>query len=301
MKKVLVAGSLNIDLVVTVPRFNNPGETILGSSYMEHPGGKGANQASAVVLQNVPTTMWGRVGDDAHGMLITKKLKELNINSCLKISDSHTGLAFIEVAETGKNRIVVIGGANSSFVIDEFPYAEMLITEHDIILLQHEIPLDTNFKITKIARNQGKKILLNPAPAEKIPLEMLKLVDYLLPNEYELGLMSEMPTDTPEQIVEAMRFLQTKGCKNIITTAGIRGAFFLNGKDIIHIPAPKMNAIDTTGAGDSFCGAFAAYLARGFSDEESLKRAIWAASISVTRIGAFGSAGTFKEIEEALL
>lgn len=301
MKKVLVAGSLNMDLVVSVPRFPKPGETLLGLSYKEHIGGKGANQASAAALQGAPVSMWGMIGKDAHGQAIGQALERLSIQNALKTSGVHTGLALIEVSPEGQNRIVVVPGANGFFSPKEAQKQEGLIQTHDIILLQHEIPLQTNLAIAKMAKKYGKTVLLNPAPAAEISPEMLQCIDFLLPNEHELSLISGMPTENPEQILAAMLHLQRLGCPRIITTAGVQGAFFLRGKQILHTAAPKMQAVDTTGAGDALCGAFAAYLAKGESPEDSLKYAVWAASISVTRAGAFGSAGTFTEVKEALL
>lgn len=301
MKKVLVAGSLNMDLVVSVPRFPKPGETLLGSSYKEHIGGKGANQASAAALQGAPVSMWGMIGRDAHGQAIGRALESLSIQNALKTCEVHTGLALIEVSPEGQNRIVVVPGANGVFSPEEAQKQEDLIQSHDIILLQHEIPLSTNLAIAKIAKKYGKTVLLNPAPAAEISQEMLQYIDYLLPNEHELSLISGKPAENPDQILAAMLHLQSLGCPRIITTAGIQGAFFLRGQQFLHTAAPKMKAVDTTGAGDALCGSFAAHLARGETPEDSLKYAVWAASISVTRAGAFGSAGTFAEVEEALL
>ncbi|MGL5253600.1 MAG: ribokinase [Brevinema sp.] len=297
MKKVLVAGSINMDLVVGVDRFPNPGETLLGLHYNEYIGGKGANQASGAILQGVSTTLWGFMGEDAHAKKINTAAKALGINLIIHQSKHHTGLAMIEVSKEGQNRIVVVPGANYDFTVDEAKKHWDIIQNHDIIVLQHEIPLDTNLFIAQKAKDLGKTVILNPAPAMDIDQSIFKSIDYLIPNEHELSLLTGINTDSDEGILNGMLHLSGKGVKCIITTLGARGACYLEGDKMQFLVAPKVKAIDTTGAGDAFIGSFAAYLAKGLTLEQAIQHALIAASIGVTRVGAFGSAGSETEVE----
>ncbi|MGL5721018.1 MAG: ribokinase [Brevinema sp.] len=298
MKKVLVAGSLNMDLTALVQRFPNSGETVQGFSFEEHIGGKGANQASACVLQNVHTTLWGMVGSDSYGNEITEKVKKLGINSQLTQTQSRTGLAIIEVADKGHNRIVIIPGANATFTVEEALSKQHLIEEHDIIVLQHEIPLDTVQFIASHARKMQKTVILNPAPAVELSDELLKNIDYIIPNEHELSTIAGMPATTDDEIKAAMLHLLTKGVGCVITSLGSRGLCYTENKQINFISAIQVQAVDSTGAGDALIGAFAAYLAKGHSLQEALGYASYGASISVTRFGAFAAAGTEQEIRD---
>lgn len=300
MKKILIAGSLNMDLVLRVPRFPNPGETVLGISVVEHIGGKGCNQASACALQKAPTTMWGCVGNDAYGKTITEGLKNLAIHTEISKEVVSTGLALIEVSEEGQNRIVVIPGANACFSQEYASLGKNLLDTHDILLLQNEIPLKVNCFLAQEAKKRGKIVLFNPAPASPLADSELAFFDYLLPNEHELGIISGMQTKNTSQIKDAMVSLKKRGANCIITTMGDQGVLCLE-ETFLHIPSLKVKLADTTGAGDAFAGSFAAYLSKGLPLEECLLRAVCAASISVTRFGAFASAGSEKEVSEVRL
>lgn len=295
MKKVLIAGSLNMDLVLRVARFPIPGETLLGDDFSEHIGGKGANQASACALQGVPTTLWGCLGQDGYGDIISLALKRLSIKEAVGRKEIHTGLAVIEVCPDGQNRIVIARGANAKFTAEEAKKRLSLLDENDILVLQNEIPVEASALLINEAKKRDKTVIFNPAPALAINPDLLPLIDYLIPNEHELSLAAQMPTDDPKQIKNAMEALYQKGVGCIITTLGSKGSLCYNGQ-FTSVPAVAVKAVDTTGAGDSFVGAFAAYLAQDAPLGECLSKASYAASLSVTRSGAFGSAGSRQEI-----
>ncbi|MGL5722499.1 MAG: ribokinase [Brevinema sp.] len=300
MKKVLVAGSINIDLTVSVLRFVLPGETIQGKDFNEIIGGKGANQASACALQNIDVTFWGKIGQDNYGDLGERALQSLGINTVLEKEPQTTGIAMIEVTSDGQNRIVVVPGANACFTVDTVRKFYNLLEEHDIVVLQNEIPPDTSAFIIMEAKKLGKTVIVNPAPAQPMSSELLQNIDYLIPNEHELSIVAQMPTQNDEEIKKAMIHLRDQGVGCVITSLGARGLCYLNSSEIHYLSSTKVNAIDTVGAGDSLIGAFAAYLAKGLSLEDALSYAGCAAALSVTRRGAFGSAGSEQEIEQIL-
>ncbi len=212
--KVLVAGSLNMDLIVHVDRMPKEGETLLGSSLKTHIGGKGINQASASALQGVETAMFGVVGNDDFGNEILKSSEKLGIKSFISRSDDSTGTAIIEKDADGKNRIVVIPGANSHCVMEDFG----ILDDYSIIVMQFEIPIPTVEKIAENAKKQNKLVILNPAPAFKMSDELLSNIDILIPNEHELGIVSGKSTDTFAEIESAAAYLIQKGVPEVLVT-----------------------------------------------------------------------------------
>ncbi len=296
-KKVLVIGSLNIDLVVKVDRFHQEGETILGKELLTLIGGKGANQASAAALQDIPTTLWGYVGEDSFSSHIMDTIKkDTAIDLFVKNTPNSTGTALIETDLTGKNRIVVIAGANGDFTVDKAKENIDIINNYDIIVLQFEIPMPTiTYLIQESARRQ-KTVIVNPAPALFIPDDILEKIDYLTPNEHELAILTNMPTDTMDEIKKAAKVLLGKGVKNIIVTLGDKGAYGLNEIEEHEVPCRESLVVDTTGAGDAYTGGFAAALAQNYPFYDAMLYANKGASISVTKLGAFNSAGSREEI-----
>ncbi|MGL5955667.1 MAG: PfkB family carbohydrate kinase [Brevinema sp.] len=287
--KVLVVGSLNMDLLVEMDRFPEEGETLFGTNIHHLVGGKGANQASAVALQGVEVTMLGLVGNNEFGTYIIDELKKLGIRSCVTQIDHPTGTAIIEKNAQGHNKIVVISGANSLLLPDRIDLE--LIDQHDVIVMQFEIPIETITFVAKEAKKRNKIVVVNPAPVCDIPEELLQNTDFIVPNEHELKLMTGMETSSESHIKNAVatlpKHLQT------IVTLGHKGVYFSNQL----IPAHNIKPMDTSGAGDAFIGGFVGAMAKGFTTEEAIRHANKVAGIGVTRKGAFAIAGTFEEAQ----
>lgn len=299
-KKILVVGSLNIDLVTELHRMPDIGETVMGSRLHYIPGGKGANQACAVGKLGGSVTMLGCIGNDDFGNIQKEELKKSNVDVAkLKVSTSHnTGTALIYINSEGNNSIVVIPGANTECDVDYLKQKDELFRESDIILLQMEIPYDTIYYAIRRAKELKKTVILNPAPApEKIPEEMLNMIDYLTPNETELQKLVNGTSLDLESIKEAAGSLVEKGVKNVIVTLGERGALFTNAKKEVVYSVRKVTAKDTTAAGDSFIGAFAVSLAEGKSDEQAIEFANLVSSVVVTKKGAQSSIPERKTID----
>lgn len=288
-KKILVLGSLNIDIVVTVDNMPLEGETILGRNVSYFPGGKGANQACAVAKLGGDVTMIGRVGMDQFGDTLIEELKNVGVDTryIQKQSESSTGMAIVCVNKRGNNSIVVVPGANDACNKEYVQSLYDVIRETDIIILQMEIAQDGIYDAIRFAKQENKTIIFNPAPASKAILgEAINGIDYILPNESELHILTELDVDSEEDIVRAAQKLLTQGVKNVIVTLGDKGALHVTTENVKFYIAPKVAAIDTTAAGDTFNGAFAVFLAEGNTVEDAIKFAITAASISVTRHGA---------------
>jgi len=287
MSKVIVAGSLNMDIVALASHHPKIGETILGTDLRYFPGGKGANQAVAAAKLGAKTVMIGKVGSDAFGGQLTEFIKQHGIE--VKISatpEAPTGTAIITVAKgTSDNTIVVIPGANS--LLAEKDIAGMDLGKGDVLISQLEIPLNTIIAFFRKGRQAGTLNIFNPAPAQVISKDLLQLVDILILNETELGAISGLPVDISDERSISLAAQKVKiDNLSVVVTLGVRGAIAFSNEGINKISGKKVNAVDTTGAGDCFIGAMAASLAEGKSFVESLATANVAASISVTRAGA---------------
>jgi len=291
---IYVVGSINFDLTIFVDRFPEIGETIKGNSILSALGGKGANQAISVKKLNGDVIFIGRLGDDYFGKFLLKELDSFGIDYKIVIEkESHTGVAIINVDRSGKNKIVIYEGANGKVGEEEIDYLVERIKSDDIILLQGEIPFETNLSISKIAKEKGAIVIFDPAPAKKEFLEMLPYVDYLTPNETELEILTKEIDDFEEKV----DFLIKSGAKVTIVKLGDKGAYYKDRSGFsIKIPAYKVNAIDTTAAGDIFNGAFALSLQKKFDLLYSLKFSSAASAISVTRKGASISCPNYNEV-----
>ena len=298
MAKILVAGSLNMDLRFTMKRMPLEGETVLGDGLMYNPGGKGANQAAAAAKLGGDVAMLGCVGEDGFGDTLAKSLADCGCGvSALRRVTAPTGTASIYVDEQGRNSIVVIAGANGTCDTEYLQECEAELERCDIVMLQLEIPYDAVWYFVKRAHALGKTVILNPAPApDAIPESVLKCVDWLTPNETELARLSGMPCEEPTQIEEAAAKLRSLGVKNGLVTVGSQGAYLCSDGISELIPTQHVKAVDTTAAGDCFNGAFAVALSEGKSPEEAARFANRAASISVTREGAQASLPWRKEL-----
>ena len=298
MAKILVAGSLNMDLRFSMKRMPLEGETVLGEGLLYNPGGKGANQAAAAAKLGGDVAMLGCVGKDGFGDTLAKSLADCGCDvSCLRRVTAPTGTASIYVDDMGRNSIVVIAGANAYCDTEYLKECEEALKACDILILQLEIPYDAVWHLAKRAHALGKTVILNPAPApDAIPRDVLKCVDWLTPNETELAHLTGMPCEEPLQIEEAAAKLQKQGVKNVLVTVGSRGAYLCMARTSELIPTRHVKAVDTTAAGDCFNGAFAVALSEGMTPAEAVVFANKAASVSVTREGAQSSLPRREEV-----
>jgi ribokinase len=299
MGRVFVAGSINMDVVATADRHPRIGETVAGQTVLYFPGGKGANQAVSAVKLGAPTTLIGRIGQDAFGDELKAFLdtQGIDLSFVRETNEAHTGTAVITVANAD-NTIVVVPGANA--FVSETDVAAPALAKGDIAVSQFEIPLPAIRAFFKRARAAGATTILNPAPAIAFDADMLDLVDILILNESELGFLTKTElrdTDDHARLVDAARSLPTGNDKIICVTLGQRGVLAMVHGEPVIIPGRAVRAVDTTGAGDCFVGAVAAQLAQGKSIHAALEYANVAASICVQRMGAAPSMPTAEEVE----
>lgn len=300
-KKILVIGSLNMDMVIPVKELPQKGETILGGSPDYIPGGKGANQACAAGKLGGAVTMLGKVGRDSMGRTLKENLAAagVDVSHVEETPDAPTGMAVIYVSESGSNSIVVIPGANGLCDAAYIEANEDLIAAHDIIVLQLEIPYDGVFRAIRLAKKHGRLVVLNPAPApDSLPPEIIASLDYFTPNETEMGRIAGLPVGNTKEAVAAGKKLVEAGVGTVLATLGEAGALLVTGETAQVIPTLRVRAVDTTAAGDTFNGAFVTALAEGKSEAEAIAFGNRAAAISVTRKGAQTSIPTRKEVEE---
>jgi len=299
MANIIVIGSLNADLVVRAPRFPAPGETISGEDLAIIPGGKGANQAVAAARQGASVAMTGRVGNDSFGPALTQNLQKNNVDTLHVLSDeSATGTAIIVVDSSGQNSIVLSPGANGKVTpddVDAVPFQDA-----KMLLLQLEIPLETVVHAASLARQNGLRVILNPAPAQSIPDSLLADVDILVPNESELQLLSGKPVKDTDTAKSAAQTLLEKGVKTVIVTLGANGALLVTDKQALHIPSFKVDVVDTTAAGDAFIGGLAAALLDGKPLEEAVRYGNASGALAATRFGAQPSLPTQNEVDQLL-
>ncbi len=302
-KKIVVIGSLNMDMVVDVDHMPAVGETILGKSLKYNPGGKGANQACALGRLGVDVTMLGAVGNDSYADMQRESLKSagVDISRLIVREEVSTGIAMIPVNKEGDNCIIVVQGANATMRREDIDKNRDLIQDCDIVLFQLEIPLDTVCYAAKMAKDLGKTVILDPAPVpENFPEELYRYVDVIKPNETELGMLTGID-HAQEHLFEATRLIREKGVKNVLVTLGSSGVF-LNSEEngLYTIPAHKVEVVDTTAAGDSFTAGFAAKLMEGKSPKEAAEFANAVSAIVVTRPGAQASIPSLQEVEKYL-
>lgn len=299
MKKILVIGSFMMDLVAQTPRAPIEGETIIGTSFSQFTGGKGANQAVAAARLGADVTMVGKLGEDSFGKSHIESLKREGINHDYVLFDDveSSGVGHITLEENGNNRIIVIPGANLKLSPKEVEGLEKNIKNSDIIILQLEIPFETVYKTIELAHKHGKTIILNPAPAAKLKEEFVKLVDYIVPNESEASLLTGIKVNSIESAKKAAQNLLKLGCNNVIITLGEKGVLLVNNNEEIFQESFKVKPVDTTAAGDSFIGAFAYSLANGLESKKSLEFACAVGALTVTKIGAQPSLPKLTEVE----
>lgn len=302
-KKILIIGSLNVDMVIEMKHMPVVGETVLGTKLTYIPGGKGANQACAAAKLGGDVKMLGCIGQDEFGDIQKNNLSGCGVDTkdFKRSETSGTGTASIYVDECGNNSIVVVAGANRECDVSYLREYDEVIRGCDYVILQMEIPYEAIFYAIKRAKELGKTIILNPAPApEELPDEIMGSIDYITPNETELMKICKMDGDTVEDYTEGARLLLKKGVKNVLVTLGERGALLVNEKVAGIFPTRKVASVDTTAAGDCFNGAFAVALAEGKGEKEAVVFANAASSIAVTRNGAQTSIPHRQETDEIL-
>lgn len=291
--KIAVVGSINTDQTVIAEHLPNKGETLFGSDINIVPGGKGANQAVAMAKLGATVEIFGCVGDDSNGQKMIENFKNNNVETKhLKIAKGiPTGIAIITLGDDD-NTIVVVKGANNEVDKEYIDSIKEYLFEYDMVVLQHEIPLETVHYVIELCNEKGIPTVLNPAPAEDVPMEIVDKVSYITPNEHEVGLIFGEDKSLEE--------LLKKYPQKLIVTLGSEGVTTAIDKDtILKVPARKANIVDTVGAGDTLNGAFCVRIAEGDNMETALKYANTAASLSIEKLGAQSGMPTKEEVEAA--
>ena len=302
MSRVLVAGSLNMDLVARAVRLPRAGETVSGHDFATFPGGKGANQAIAAARLGATTSMIGRVGVDAFGERLLAFLASNGVDiSHVAPSDVSTGVALIVVGGAGENAIVVIPGANGRMAIEDLDAVP--VAAGDVVVCQFETPLGATEAFLARCKGLGARTILNPAPAQECPRRLLELADLLVVNETELAFFLDDPSldlSSTDRAVAASSRLRAHPGQVVVTTLGARGCVAVSAAGVVTVPGLRVNVIDTTAAGDAFIGATAARLAVGDELEAALAYANAAAALTVQRRGAGPSMPTAAEVDRLL-
>jgi ribokinase len=291
-----------MDLVTYVTRLPQIGETIIGKDFKQIPGGKGANQADAIAKLGVPVKMLGGVGDDALGEALLASLHNdgVDIAQIQRFEDISTGIATIIVDGAGNNCIVVTPGANYRLLAEHIRNLQAAMDDSSIIVTQLEIPLETVRYSLHLAKKLGKTTILNPAPACALNDTLLSGVDILIPNETELGLLSGASLHTEAEIIAAARVMINRGVNDVIVTLGEKGCMYVNSGHSRVFDAYKVDAVDTTAAGDSFIGGMAVALNEGKTVEAAIPFAMAVAALTVTKQGAQSSLPYRNEVEMLL-
>lgn len=297
---VLVIGSANMDLVFSAKRFPRPGETLFAAGFGMFPGGKGANQAVACARLGTQTLFLAKTGRDLFRAKLLVSLKQSGVRLTHVIPDpvESTGIALIGVDAKGENRIMVVSGSNMRLLPADVRKRRGTISKVSVLLLQLEIPLRTVVCAAGLAARSGTLVVLNPAPARRLPRSLLRLVDFITPNETETGILSGIPVHSVKSATHAADRLIRMGVGNVIVTLGARGALLVTAGSARLFPSPRVRAVDTTGAGDAFNGALAGALSAGMPVEEAITLACAVGAFSVTRPGAQASLPTASELRE---
>ena len=285
MKRILVIGSISIDNVTYTSVLPEPGTTVYGESFLSNIGGKGANQACAIHFLNGDVEFYGAVGKDENGERVKKFLKSVGLRANLKISEQNTGVASITIeTQNAENRIVIVPGSNMDIAKEDIDKIDL--SKFDYLLLQLENPIDSIVYAMKKAKAYGLTVILNPAPYHEVPDTAFPFIDFFIPNEHELEYFT--PTVSGSFKTRAEHLIK-QGVKRIIVTLGEKGSLYVDKETSFEVPPYKVKAVDTTGAGDSYCGAFVTALAEGLEVKAAMKFASKVSSIAVTRKGAIAS------------
>lgn len=296
MHDILVVGSLNADLVVRAPHFPQPGETISGEDLQTLPGGKGANQAVAAARLGASVSMLGRVGKDSFGDDLLKNLESNQVDTKhVQRDDASTGTAIIVVDSNGQNSIVLSPGANGK--VGPADVGTASFSGFRLLLLQLEIPIEAVLSAAQRAKESSLRVVLNPAPARSLPDGLIRLADFLIPNEIELSLLTNQNVNDISSAENASKILLERGAQTIIVTLGANGALLVTKENAKHIPPFKVNVVDTTAAGDAFIGGFASALLQDKSLEDAVRYGCACGALATTQFGAQPSLPTKEEVE----
>lgn len=289
--EICVLGSLNVDLTISLPRFHVPGETITGTAFHTFLGGKGGNQAVAAAKLGASVHMIGCLGQDAYGDMYEKEMNRLSIDTehVRRETDAPTGTALIEVDATGENRIAIVPGANAALDCDLVSDSVETIRRSGVLMMQLETPIESINHAAAVAHKLGCTVMLDPAPARPIGPEILLLCDYVTPNETELSILTGLPTDTEERAIAACARLLDMGVKAVVHKRGGKGAMLATAQGVRFFPAYKVQAVDTTAAGDTFNAGFAVGLSMDMPVEDAIRLGNAAAALSTTGLGAQGA------------
>ena len=297
---IAVVGSANVDLTTFNDVFPRPGETIFGKNFDLGFGGKGANQAVAARLCGANVGMVAKVGSDLFGPATIKNFESLGIDaSHVRIAEGvSSGVAPIFVEPNGQNRIIVVKGANDALSPEDVDAAAPLLRTADTIVMQFEIPLRTVYHAVRFAKENGIRCIVNPAPAQAVDFKAAGTADYFIPNETEAEFITGMAVQSIDDAKKCAEFLLLQGMRRIVITLGERGCLVAGADGVKLIPAFKVQAVDTTGAGDAFIGSFAVFLGEGLQESEALRRANLYAALSTTKVGTQKSFCRREEFEK---
>ena len=293
---ILVVGSSNTDMVVKTNHLPRPGETVLGGTFFMNPGGKGANQAVAVARLGGQVSFICKTGSDIFGHQSQQLFEEEGIDTSYIFSDP-SGVALITVDAHAENCIVVASGANANLLPSDLAKSEEAIEKADLILMQLEIPMDTVEFVAKMASKKNKRVILNPAPAQTLSATLLRHLYMITPNETEAEMISGVKITDEVSAKKAAQVIMEMGVQNVIVTLGSKGALIYCDSMVDMVPAIKVEAVDTTAAGDIFNGALTVALAEGRDLREAVRFACKASAISVTRVGAQSSVPYRNEVD----
>lgn len=307
--KILVVGSLNMDLIISTGKFPTSGETVIGSGFSTAPGGKGANQAVQAARLGAAVTMVGKVGKDGFGGDLLKSSAEAGIDTSHILLDPAlpTGTAAIllevEQGKKAKNRIIIVPGTNNAITPADIAFLQEGIADYDMVMLQLEIPMEINILVARYARDKGVPVMLNSAPYAPLPAELLQNITYISPNEHEAADLTGIPIRSDktgvnmEDLQACTTRLLSMGIENAIITLGSNGAVFTNSHENIYAPCVDIVEVqDPTAAGDSFVGSFCTAVAAGCTHSQAIEFASYTATLTVSRMGAQPSLPTLKEV-----
>lgn len=303
MNRLVVLGSVNADHVLRVPHFPRPGETLTGHSYQVVPGGKGANQAVAAARLGAPVSFIARIGDDAIGQQMRQGFEQDGIDvSAVELDETlPTGIAIIYVSDEGENSIGISAEANGALSPAMVKRHEAMIADAHTLLLQLEVPLESVFEAAKLARSHGTRVVLNPAPARPLPAELLALVDLITPNQTEAELLTGVKVSDEASAAQAAARFHQMGISDVMITLGSQGVYCSNARQQQLIPGFRVEAVDTTAAGDTFNGALLAAELASADFNAAVRFAHGAAALSVTKFGAQSSIPSKVEVDAFLL
>jgi ribokinase len=300
---IVVVGSSNTDMIIQLDKIPVPGETVIGGEFSTAAGGKGANQAVAAARAGGNVTLISCVGNDMFGEQAIEGFiaDGLNVKYIKKVENVASGVALIFVDRGGENSIAVASGANARLVPEDLDTLNPVISQAKILIMQLETPLETVARAAQMACVAGVKIILNPAPAQQLDDDLLKLISILTPNETEAEILTNIKVDDESSAQKAANALMEKGIETVLITLGARGVFYASRDGSKLIPGFQVDAVDTTAAGDTFNGALAVALGENKSFEDAIRFANAAAALSVTKLGAQPSAHLREEIDDFMI